>query len=731
LSIATWLRKRLLTNLTEDEARELYAKSNPVIPSLVNELRSYSGAGVEPLDQNYTAYIEQAKHRFPWIAACVDAIANAAASVPLKVVRATDDGAEELPEHPLMDLLWNPNPEDGLYSLVYKLHQQLGLTGEAFLTTEDSLSAAGRDPALAWKDPEELWIQRSDRMKPQLDKSRIRDGKAASPIAAWTYDGPGGKITFAPEQVIQVKRPHPTDPIHGLSPLKELEPTLNLMWSAMAWNKGYFANATLATLLITRETKPANEEIARFVEQFTRDHTGVANVGKAIMLWGKALQATPISDTPTDASFMELMAWCRAEILSVFKVPPFALGLLEHANWSNSREQQQFFYRNAVMPANQLITDTLNSSPLVLLAEGNTPSNQPVYLEHDYSEIEALQPNRRELAEVDAIYLRHKVRTPNEIRQARNFGEDTEWGDEPFEQGGFSMLDAFADYGSGWPESVTADDYAELKRLAVETQTKDARGARWKAHALRSESIERAWVRKVRPLLRELRDEVLDTIDAKRRGLAARSKAEPDDPVPPDWTEDEFFDSSAAEADWLDAIEPLGEDTLKAGAEDILREINDEFTPFDTDNEAIREFLARTIAADVTKMLDTQKELVRDLVRQAAEEQWTIRRLEQEFRDRHIRNERFRSMMIARTETAKLYNKGATEGMAEAGVTAKEWLSARDEDVRESHAYMDGKAVGLNDDFILPSGARGPFPGQIDRAEESVNCRCTVIPGDV
>lgn len=730
MSVASWLRKRLLANLTEDEARELYTKANPAIPSLVNELRSYSGAGVEPLDQDYTAYIEQAKHRFPWVSACVDAIANAAAAVPLKVMRATDEGAEELPRHPLMDLLWNPNPEDGLYSLIYKLHQQLGLTGEAYLTTEDSISSGLRDPALAWKDPDELWIQRSDRMKPILDKSRIRDGKAASPVAAWTYDGPGGKITFEPEQVIQIKRPHPSDPIHGLSPLKQLEPTLNLMWSAMAWNKGYFANATLATLLITRETKPANEEITRFVEQFKREHTGTANVGKAIMLWGKDLQATPISDTPTDASFMELMAWCRAEILSVFKVPPFALGLLEHANWSNSREQQQFFYRNAVMPANQLITDTLNSSPLVLLAEGNTPLNQPIYLEHDYSEIEALQPNRRELADVDAIYLRHKVRTPNEVRRARNFGEDTDWGDEPFEQGGFSMLDAFADYNYDWPQTAEADEFIELRRLSRLPETKDQRGVRWKAHALRTESIERAWIRKVRPLLRELRDEVLDTIDAKRRGLESRAKASPDDPVPPEWTEDEFFDSTAAAADWLDVIEPLGERTAKTGAEDILEEINDEITPFEI-TDALREYLARTIGADVTKVLETQKELIRELVSKAAEEHWTIRQLEQEFRDRQIRSERFRSMMIARTETAKLYNKGATEGMAEAGIATKEWLSARDEDVRESHAVMDGRAVGLNDDFILPSGARGPFPGQIDRAEESVNCRCTVIPGDV
>ena len=149
------------------------------------------------------------------------------------------------------------------------------------------------------------------------------------------------------------------------------------------------------------------------------------------------------------------------------------------------------------------------------------------------------------------------------------------------------------------------------------------------------------------------------------------------------------------------------------------------------DPDRLKDFLHQTVAKDVRAVLATQRELIRELVRHAAEEQWTVQKLEQEFRDRHIRNERHRSMMIARTETAKLYNKGATEGMAEAGLATKEWLSARDEDVRDSHMAMDGQAVGLNDDFILPSGGRGPFPGQIDRADESINCRCTVIPGDV
>tara|TARA_R100000655_G_scaffold93154_1_gene134399 strand:- start:1499 stop:4693 length:3195 start_codon:yes stop_codon:yes gene_type:complete len=92
-----------------------------------------------------------------------------------------------------------------------------------------------------------------------------------------------------------------------------------------------------------------------------------------------------------------------------------------------------------------------------------------------------------------------------------------------------------------------------------------------------------------------------------------------------------------------------------------------------------------------------------------------------------------RSRMIARTEATKAINLASNQSYqtaANEGIRIeKEWLSSRDDKVRETHVELDGQIVGVNDDFIVPStGEKGSAPGAFAAASESINCRCTIIP---
>jgi len=92
-----------------------------------------------------------------------------------------------------------------------------------------------------------------------------------------------------------------------------------------------------------------------------------------------------------------------------------------------------------------------------------------------------------------------------------------------------------------------------------------------------------------------------------------------------------------------------------------------------------------------------------------------------------------RALRIARTEILGAMNFGQLEGMAQSGiVSGKQWLSARDGQVRESHAALDletdpaagGRPVGL----MSPFSNGLMYPGdQHGRPEEVVNCRCVVL----
>ena len=59
----------------------------------------------------------------------------------------------------------------------------------------------------------------------------------------------------------------------------------------------------------------------------------------------------------------------------------------------------------------------------------------------------------------------------------------------------------------------------------------------------------------------------------------------------------------------------------------------------------------------------------------------------------------------------------------------KEWLTARDDIVRETHQELDGQIVGVNELFTIPStGQQSPSPSAFGNPEEDINCRCTILP---
>ena len=92
-----------------------------------------------------------------------------------------------------------------------------------------------------------------------------------------------------------------------------------------------------------------------------------------------------------------------------------------------------------------------------------------------------------------------------------------------------------------------------------------------------------------------------------------------------------------------------------------------------------------------------------------------------------------RARMIARTEATKAINLATDQSYqtaANEGIKIrKEWLSSRDDKVRETHRELDGQTVGVNEDFVVPStGEQAPAPAAFADPAESINCRCTIAP---
>ena len=82
---------------------------------------------------------------------------------------------------------------------------------------------------------------------------------------------------------------------------------------------------------------------------------------------------------------------------------------------------------------------------------------------------------------------------------------------------------------------------------------------------------------------------------------------------------------------------------------------------------------------------------------------------------------------IAETETHRDANTAALDTAKKAGAKTKTWVTMADERVRDSHQYLEGMTVGIDEDFYTYDGDHAPAPGLFELPENSINCRCELI----
>lgn len=82
---------------------------------------------------------------------------------------------------------------------------------------------------------------------------------------------------------------------------------------------------------------------------------------------------------------------------------------------------------------------------------------------------------------------------------------------------------------------------------------------------------------------------------------------------------------------------------------------------------------------------------------------------------------------IADTEMHRIANTAALNTAKRAGAKNKTWVTMLDDKVRDTHDYLEGVTVGIDDDFITYDGDRASAPGLFSMASNNVNCRCELL----
>lgn len=310
----------------------------------------------------------------PVVYRCVRMISESVASVPLYIF---ESGAT-IDEHPLLQLLRNPNPRQAGQAFFEMLIGHLLISGNAYLEavqTEDMIA--------------ELYALRPDRM-------RVVPGEQGWP-QAYDYMVSGNTIRFRQDEggvppILHLSLFHPTNDYYGLAPLEAAAVSLDILNAASAWHKSLLDNSARPSGALVYA--PANgatlsrEQFERLKEELEQSFSGAANAGRPLLLEG-GLDWRAMSLSPHDMDFIETRNSAARDVALAFGVPPMLLGIPGDATYANYQEANRAFWRQTVLPILNRICGSL--------AHWLKPAFGAIDLRFDADAIEALANDRNGL----------------------------------------------------------------------------------------------------------------------------------------------------------------------------------------------------------------------------------------------------------------------------------------------------------------------------------------------
>jgi HK97 family phage portal protein len=209
--------------------------------------------------------------------------------------------------------------------------------------------------------PIELWPVSPTRMYPIPHRTKF--------IAGWIYESPDGeKVPLENDQVIQVKRPNPSDVFRGLSPVITLLTDIGATKAAAEWSRNFFVNSALPGGIIEFERRLGDTEWEEFTTRWRDQHKGVHNAHRVATIEGGG-KWVGRAFSMRDMQFTELRNVPRELIREAFAFPKPMLGTVEEVNRANAEAGEHMFTKWIVDPRLQRWRGVANKRLLPLYGD--------------------------------------------------------------------------------------------------------------------------------------------------------------------------------------------------------------------------------------------------------------------------------------------------------------------------------------------------------------------------
>lgn len=656
------------------------------------------------LAQDYASLIQQRPGQYHiWVHAVCQAIIQPFIDLPVVLF---DKKNEEklIEEHPVLDLMRKPNPymtggtsfyEAILWDLLLTTIRTPG--GQAFIVGEKPTNFRKGEV------PQELWVFDDTCMTPRLDRSNV--------LIGWTLGVGSSQMELDLDHVIRINLFNKYDWKLGLSPLASALIQVNQDAKANEFNTRFLDNNAAPSGMVSLEGAPPDKAIWEALrKEFTEKYAGHHNAGKTLFMpW--MLKFEQFSRSHLDFAYMEQLGWNRDAILAAFRVNKWSVGVTEDLNYATAKEAKRQLLENAVLPLARVVFTALNESWIRFI------DKRTLRIKVDLSKVPALQEDRSQKVKDAQGLVQMNIPTATALEYV---GIDIDTKGMPWlseNPDPFANMDATAEpFGKKPPKPATD---APAKSLVL--ITKDERDNLSKAY------IEKLFLPGERELLpvvtrffvsqrnamQDLADEILkgtdtpSSLSAQKFLLAKREQ----------------------DAKLVKDFQPLFMNQVRRtirGLRGELKSLN-----LDSTEDQIREFLKSrllSLSEINTTTFDGVEEELAKTISDGIDSHLTMDEMAKAIQEsiRQVYQGRINtSKTIARTETAGVTSGVRFEVFRSSGINKQEWLSARDKNVRKTHAEEDGNIVPVGDPFPVthlhyPNDEAGP-------ADEVINCRCICL----
>ena len=388
-----------------------------------------SGASLDLYDYRHT-YAEMFRTQ-PNVRICVEFFARNIADVaPQAFRRVSDTDRVRLADHDLTTWLNHPNPATTRYRLIEDLMMDWGIYQRAYWLKVRYIGTDGQDAiGLVRLPPEEMTVK----------------GGLLPTSFCWTSNG--REKEFAPSEIV-----HFAGYKLGISPLETLRRILAEEAAAGDHREGFWRNSARIEGVVTRpadKKRYTSDQAREWREGWQAAYAGGAGSGKTVLLQeGETFTASSFSAKESEYTAGGKLR--REVCAAVYQIPQPFVGILEHATFSNIREQHKNLYQDCLGPTFEMLRQEFQRQLLV-----ECEDQADIYIEFNIDKKLAGTPGER--ATSMQVSIGRPWRTVNEGRALDNLPriDDPELDTVAPQQGGPS--DATAHPGAPDPgETATA-----------------------------------------------------------------------------------------------------------------------------------------------------------------------------------------------------------------------------------------------------------------------------------